>query len=111
MLLFDKKFGIDGLSFFRDNSIEDCDLGLFFASDHEVLGKLIQHDLKPGGSQIAVTDENKTEYLELVTQWFFSRGVDEQTASFMEGFNDVIPQQWLQYFDEKELEVRQTVAN
>ena len=90
---------------FRDNDIKDCDLELFFSSDHEVLGKIIQHDLKPGGPQIAVTDENKTEYLELITQWFFSRGVEQQTASFMEGFNDVIPQQWLQYFDEKELEV------
>ena len=71
-----------------------------------MLGKVTQHELKPGGAQIAVSDENKEEYLELITQWFFSRGVEEQLRAFMEGFNDVIPQQWLQYFDEKELEAR-----
>jgi len=40
-----------------------------------------------------------------MTQWRFSRGVEEQTKSFLEGFNQVVPLQWLQYFDERELEV------
>lgn len=92
-------------SYFRDNNIQDCDLEIFFSSDFEVLGKVTQHELKPGGAQIAVSEENKEEYLILITQWYFMRGVDEQWKAFMEGFNDVIPQQWLQYFDEKELEV------
>lgn len=37
-----------------------------------------------------------------------SRGVEEQTQAFFEGFNEVLPQQYLQYFDAKELEVRMT---
>jgi len=41
----------------------------------------------------------------LVTQWFFNRGVVEQTKAFMTGFNEVVPLQWLQYFDEREFEV------
>jgi hypothetical protein len=40
-----------------------------------------------------------------MTQWRFSRGVEEQTKAFLEGFNEVVPLQWLQYFDERELEV------
>ncbi|OQV23506.1 E3 ubiquitin-protein ligase Su(dx) [Hypsibius exemplaris] len=95
----------NSLIWIKDNEIAECDLGLFFSSDFEVLGKVTQHELKPGGAQVAVTDENKEEYLELITQWFFSRGVEDQLRAFMEGFNDVIPQQWLQYFDEKELEL------
>ncbi|KAF8567777.1 hypothetical protein P879_10357, partial [Paragonimus westermani] len=35
----------------------------------------------------------------------FSRGVEEQTEAFLKGFADVFPLQWLQYFDERELEV------
>lgn len=42
----------------------------------------------------------------LVAEWRLSRGVEEQTQAFFEGFNEVLPQQYLQYFDAKELEVR-----
>jgi len=51
------------LSACRDNTIDECGLDLCFATDFEVLGKLTQHELKPGGASIAVTDENKEEYL------------------------------------------------
>lgn len=44
----------------------------------------------------------------LVAEWRMSRGVEEQTQAFFEGFNEVLPQQYLQYFDAKELEVRMT---
>ena len=40
-----------------------------------------------------------------MTQWRFTRGVEDQTKAFLEGFNEVVPLQWLQYFDERELEV------
>jgi HECT-domain (ubiquitin-transferase) len=35
----------------------------------------------------------------------FNRGVEEQMKSFLDGFSEVLPLQWLQYFDERELEV------
>uniref|UniRef100_A0A6Q2ZEE1 E3 ubiquitin-protein ligase n=1 Tax=Esox lucius TaxID=8010 RepID=A0A6Q2ZEE1_ESOLU len=41
----------------------------------------------------------------LMSEWRFSRGVEGQTKAFLDGFNEVVPLQWLQYFDEKELEV------
>lgn len=41
----------------------------------------------------------------LMAEWRFSRGVEGQTKAFLDGFNEVVPLQWLQYFDEKELEV------
>uniref|UniRef100_A0A672NMH6 E3 ubiquitin-protein ligase n=1 Tax=Sinocyclocheilus grahami TaxID=75366 RepID=A0A672NMH6_SINGR len=40
-----------------------------------------------------------------IKSWRLSRGVEEQTQAFFEGFNEVLPQQYLQYFDAKELEV------
>ena len=42
----------------------------------------------------------------LMIDWRFSRGVKDQTKAFLDGFNEVVPLQWLQYFDERELEVR-----
>ena len=41
-----------------------------------------------------------------MTDWRFKRGVEEQSKAFLDGFNEVVPLQWLQYFDERELEVR-----
>lgn len=46
----------------------------------------------------------------LVAEWRLSRGVEEQTQAFFEGFNEVLPQQYLQYFDAKELEVMRYTA-
>ncbi|BFZ13158.1 hypothetical protein BsWGS_16197 [Bradybaena similaris] len=93
------------LLWIKENNIDECGLELFFCADFEVLGKVEQHELKLGGSEVRVTEENKEEYINLMTNWRFTRGVDEQTKAFLEGFNEVVPLQWLQYFDERELEL------
>lgn len=95
----------NSLIWIRDNNIEECGLEMYFAVDMEILGKVTSHELKPGGSNILVTEENKEEYIGLMAEWRFTRGVEEQTRAFLDGFNEVVPLQWLQYFDEKELEV------
>ncbi|XP_066579404.1 NEDD4-like E3 ubiquitin-protein ligase WWP1 isoform X2 [Amia ocellicauda] len=95
----------NSLIWIRDNNIEECGLEMYFSVDMEILGKVTSHDLKPGGTNLLVTEENKEEYIGLMAEWRFSRGVEEQTKAFLDGFNEVVPLQWLQYFDEKELEV------
>ncbi|XP_078543198.1 NEDD4-like E3 ubiquitin-protein ligase WWP1 isoform X1 [Lissotriton helveticus] len=95
----------NSLIWIRDNNIEECGLEMYFSVDMEILGKVTSHDLKPEGSNVLVTEENKEEYIGLMAEWRFSRGVEEQTKAFLDGFNEVVPLQWLQYFDEKELEV------
>uniref|UniRef100_A0A8B9KXE3 E3 ubiquitin-protein ligase n=1 Tax=Astyanax mexicanus TaxID=7994 RepID=A0A8B9KXE3_ASTMX len=96
----------NSLIWIRDNNIEECSLEMYFSVDMEILGKITSHDLKPDGANILVTEENKEEYIGLMAEWRFSRGVEGQTKAFLDGFNEVVPLQWLQYFDEKELEVR-----
>ncbi|XP_053101110.1 NEDD4-like E3 ubiquitin-protein ligase WWP1 isoform X2 [Hemicordylus capensis] len=95
----------NSLIWIRDNNIEECNLEMYFCVDMELLGKVTSHELKAGGSNLLVTEENKEEYIGLMAEWRFSRGVREQTKAFLDGFNEVVPLQWLQYFDEKELEV------
>uniref|UniRef100_A0A8C2DIH6 HECT-type E3 ubiquitin transferase n=1 Tax=Cyprinus carpio TaxID=7962 RepID=A0A8C2DIH6_CYPCA len=95
----------NSLIWIKDNNIEDCGLEMFFSVDKEILGEVTTHELKPDGGNIQVTEENKEEYIRLVAEWRLSRGVEEQTQAFLEGFNEVLPQQYLQYFDAKELEV------
>ncbi|KAH9581735.1 WW domain containing E3 ubiquitin protein ligase 1, variant 2 [Schistosoma haematobium] len=95
----------NSLKFIQENNIDECGLDVYFAMDYEVLGELRTHELKPGGRDILLTDANKAEYIDLMVNWRFSRGVEDQTNAFLTGFEDVFPLQWLQYFDERELEV------
>ena len=37
-----------------------------FSADFEILGKIEHHELKEGGDEITVNEENKLEYLEYV---------------------------------------------
>ncbi|KAK2192236.1 hypothetical protein NP493_36g04015 [Ridgeia piscesae] len=89
----------------QENNLDEAELGLFFSADFEVLGKIEQHELKEGGAELSVTEENKLEYIELMTQWRFTRGIEDQAKAFLDGMNEVVPLQWLQYFDERELEL------
>ncbi|KAM6937784.1 NEDD4-like E3 ubiquitin-protein ligase WWP2 isoform 2-T2 [Xenentodon cancila] len=89
----------------KENNLEECGVELFFAQDMEILGKVTTHQLKDDGENELVTEENKEEYISLLTDWRFTRGVEEQTKAFLDGFNEVVPLEWLRYFDEKELEL------
>lgn len=95
----------NSLIWVRDNNIDECDLEMYFSTDFEVLGKVEQHDLVPGGDDKLVNEENKKEYINLMSKWLFNRGVDDQMKAFMAGFNEIIPPEWLSCFDERELEL------
>ncbi|XP_051884693.1 NEDD4-like E3 ubiquitin-protein ligase WWP2 isoform X2 [Pristis pectinata] len=95
----------NSLLWIKENNVEECGLELYFAQDMEILGKVTTHELKKDGENIMVIEENKEEYMRLLTDWRFTRGVEEQTKSFLDGFNEVVPLEWLRYFDEKELEL------
>ena len=41
---------------------------MYFAADFEILGKILNHELKPGGKDILVTEENKEEYINLMVK-------------------------------------------
>ncbi|CAM4735254.1 unnamed protein product [Leuciscus chuanchicus] len=89
----------------KENDLEECGVELYFAQDMEILGKVTTHQLKNDGENELVTHDNKEEYIGLLTDWRFTRGVEEQTKAFLDGFNEVVPLEWLRYFDEKELEL------
>ncbi|XP_029008939.1 NEDD4-like E3 ubiquitin-protein ligase WWP2 isoform X1 [Betta splendens] len=89
----------------KENNLEECGVELYFAQDMEILGRVSTHQLKDDGENELVTEDNKEEYISLLTDWRITRGVGEQTKAFLDGFNEVVPLEWLRYFDEKELEL------
>jgi len=80
-------------------------LDMTFSTDDNIFGELKTIDLKEDGRNIEVTDANKGEYVDLVTQWRIQKRVDEQFNAFLTGFNELIPQDLVNVFDERELEL------
>ena len=68
-------------------------------------GESVTIDLKPGGADIAVTEENKKEYVDLMVEYYISKRVKDQFIAFISGFNELIPQDLITLFDEHELEL------
>jgi E3 ubiquitin-protein ligase NEDD4 len=66
---------------------------------------MVTIELKPGGADVPVTEENKKEYVEAVVEYRISKRVKEQFEAFKSGFNELIPQELITVFDERELEL------
>ncbi|GAA5941100.1 NEDD4 family E3 ubiquitin-protein ligase [Sporobolomyces koalae] len=92
------------LTWILENDIEDVIENTFSAEDDR-FGETITVDLKPGGRDVAVTNENKAEYVQLLVEWRVQRRVEDQFKAFLSGFNELIPQELINVFDERELEL------
>uniref|UniRef100_A0A3B1KHZ1 HECT-type E3 ubiquitin transferase n=1 Tax=Astyanax mexicanus TaxID=7994 RepID=A0A3B1KHZ1_ASTMX len=84
---------------------DPMDLDLRFCIDEDNFGQTYQVDLKPSGSDMVVTNDNKKEYIDLVIQWRFVNRVQKQMNAFMEGFTELILIDLIKIFDENELEL------
>ncbi|XP_052743644.1 E3 ubiquitin-protein ligase Nedd-4 isoform X2 [Bicyclus anynana] len=93
----------NSLMWIKEN--DPSELYLTFAVDEEQFGKTIQRELKPGGANISIDNENKDEYIKLVIQWRFVSRVQEQMYAFLEGLGGLVPLPLLKIFDENELEL------
>ncbi|EGE79535.2 E3 ubiquitin-protein ligase hulA [Blastomyces dermatitidis ATCC 18188] len=78
---------------------------LTFSIDDDQFGERKTVDLIPNGSNIPVTNENKKQYVELITEWKIQKRVEEQFNAFITGFNELIPADLVNVFDERELEL------
>ncbi|XP_072310895.1 E3 ubiquitin-protein ligase NEDD4-like isoform X8 [Eucyclogobius newberryi] len=84
---------------------DPTELDLRFCIDEDNFGQTYQVDLKPNGSDMVVTNENKKEYIDLVIQWRFVNRVQKQMNAFLEGFTELILIDLIKIFDENELEL------
>ncbi|XP_030291145.1 E3 ubiquitin-protein ligase NEDD4-like isoform X18 [Sparus aurata] len=84
---------------------DPTELDLRFCIDEDNFGQTYQVDLKPSGSDMVVTNDNKKEYIDLVIQWRFVNRVQKQMNAFLEGFTELILIDLIKIFDENELEL------
>ncbi|KAF8841200.1 HECT-domain-containing protein [Paxillus ammoniavirescens] len=93
-----------GLTWMLENDITDV-IDETFTTTEERFGELVTIELKPGGADVSVTEENKKEYVDAIVEHRISKRVKEQFEAFMSGFSELIPQELITVFDERELEL------
>ncbi|GMT21745.1 hypothetical protein PFISCL1PPCAC_13042, partial [Pristionchus fissidentatus] len=93
------------LEFLLNNPVEAMGIDLTFTLEVEEFGVVSTRPLKDGGAEMAVTDENKEEYVRLVCQMKMTSAIRRQLDSFLDGFYEVIPKQLIAMFNEQELEL------
>uniref|UniRef100_A0A1B6BZA6 E3 ubiquitin-protein ligase n=1 Tax=Clastoptera arizonana TaxID=38151 RepID=A0A1B6BZA6_9HEMI len=76
-----------------------------FSVEVNSFGVLRVHELKTGGKDIPVTEENKREYVKLYVNYRFMRGIEQQFLALQKGFTELVPAQLLRPFDEREMEL------
>ncbi|KAI6036645.1 hypothetical protein BKA83DRAFT_26209 [Pisolithus microcarpus] len=93
-----------GLTWMLENDITDI-IDETFTTTEERFGELHTIELTPGGADMNVTEENKKEYVDHVVEYRISKRVKDQFEAFMSGFSELIPQDLITVFDERELEL------
>ena len=80
-------------------------LDLTFVAEEEYFGARTTVELKPGGAGCPVTEENKREYVQLITAHRMTGAIKQQTDAFTRGFNDLVPHTLVAMFNAQELEL------
>ncbi|UPQ97120.1 chromosome condensation regulation protein [Chloropicon primus] len=78
---------------------------LYFVTEYEYYGKMKQYDLIPNGSCVAVTSENREQYVELYTNFLLEESIASQFNAFSQGFHQVCGGPALALFRPEELEL------
>lgn len=80
-------------------------LEMTFTVEHNEFGLTQEVELKPGGAQTKVTQENKNEYVDLLLKHKLCDQAKLQIQQFLRGLYDVVPLSLLRIFDPKEIEL------
>ncbi|WCJ34402.1 ubiquitin-protein ligase 7 [Euphorbia peplus] len=78
------------------------DLSLDFTVTDEVFGKRQVIELKPGGRDVCVTDENKMQYVHAMADFKLNRQILPFSNAFYRGLTDLISPSWLKLFNASE---------
>jgi ubiquitin-protein ligase E3 B len=92
------------MTFVKEYDGEVEDLGLVFAIDEDQLGQRVTVPLRPGGTAVDVTNENRILYVHLVADFRLNKQLKPQTEAIKRGFYRLVKPAWLAPFNAPELQ-------
>ncbi|XP_059616047.1 ubiquitin-protein ligase E3B [Phlebotomus argentipes] len=92
------------LTFIKHYQGDVSELDLTFSVDEDVMGKIVTHELHPGGRIRPVTNDNRINYIHYMAYFRMHTQIKEQTAAFIRGFRSIVNPEWLSLFSTPELQ-------
>jgi len=80
-------------------------MDLTFSAEIQKFGRTEVVDLIPNGRNIAVTDDNKHDYISRIAHHRMTAAIKAQIDSFLQGFYDLVPPELICIFSPTELEL------
>ncbi|XP_029348265.1 LOW QUALITY PROTEIN: E3 ubiquitin-protein ligase Smurf1-like [Acyrthosiphon pisum] len=93
------------LTYILENKLDKDIIDTTFAVEESSSGVLKLHELKTGGQNIQLTEDNKKEYVELYVTYKFMKRIEQQFLALQKGLTKVVPGTLLKPFDEREIEL------
>lgn len=92
------------LTFVKRYEGDMADLSLTFSVDEDFMDKISTVDLVPSGRTIAVTNENKIDYVHRMAHHRVFRRTQDQCKAFVSGMQAVLQPSWLSLFAPNDLQ-------
>ena len=93
------------LCWIEENIITGVFDDLTFTTESDEFGTVRSVELREGGGTILVTEENKREYVRLLTEFKLTTAIKLQIDAFLRGFHEIIPAHLISVFNEQEVEL------
>ncbi|XP_053680682.1 ubiquitin-protein ligase E3A [Anopheles nili] len=74
---------------YTDSDMEEVFMQTFKIGYHDVFGNMLEHELRPDGDKIFVSQDNKQEFVELYSDFLLNQSVEKQFNAFRRGFQMV----------------------
>ncbi|GER31451.1 ubiquitin-protein ligase [Striga asiatica] len=81
------------------------ELELYFVIANNEYGEQTEEELLPGGKNIRVTNENVITFIHLVANHRLNFQIRKQSSHFLRGFQQLINKEWIDMFNENELQL------
>ncbi|PSR92481.1 E3 ubiquitin-protein like [Actinidia chinensis var. chinensis] len=81
------------------------ELELYFVIVNNEYGEQTEEELLPGGKNIRVTNENVITFIHLIANHRLNFQIRQQSSHFLRGFQQLIQKDWIDMFNEHELQL------
>ncbi|XP_057750940.1 E3 ubiquitin-protein ligase UPL6 [Arachis stenosperma] len=93
------------LIFLKHYDGDISDLELYFVIVNNEYGEQTEEELLPGGRNLRVTNENVITFIHLVANHRLNFQIRQQSSHFLRGFQQLIQKDWIDMFNEHELQL------